>query len=70
MRFEVGKFYRHSAGGFLAVLCKIETTMWGKCLLAETAGPGVSRLIPIGEDEDSAQNYTECSRGEWMSNFC
>jgi len=36
MKFEIGKYYRHTTGYELAILCEAETTIRGKGLLAET----------------------------------
>ena len=38
MKFEIGKYYRHSAGGDLSILCEANTTLYGESLLAERAG--------------------------------
>lgn len=67
MVFEVGKFYRHTGGQELAILGELETTMYGKCLVAETNKSG--NFMPVGRDESATQNYTEISKEEWMKNF-
>jgi hypothetical protein len=69
MVFEVGKFYVHVSGNYLAVLCKAETTLWGKTMIGEEAGRNGHRLIAVGGDEDNTVGYTECSKEEWMKNF-
>ena len=67
--FEVGKYYKHSGGdGFLRIICKAKTTMWNDTLIAEEGG-GSSGLRAVGKDETSAENWTECTEKEWMSNF-
>lgn len=66
---EIGKYYKHSGGGFLHVLGRLDTTMWGKnSLIAESAGHGTD-LIAVGDDVDSAVNWYETSKEEWLSNF-
>lgn len=66
MRFEPGKYYRHAAGQMIATLGYMETTMWGKTLVAES----VDGLCPVGWDSDDyAQNWTEVSKEEWLKNF-
>ncbi len=67
MVFETGKFYRHTTGQDLAILGELETTMYGKCLVAESNKSG--DLIPVGSDESATQNYIEITKEEWMKNF-
>ena len=68
MKFEVGKFYKHTTGHCLAILCEQETTMYGKTLLAEHTCEG-DGFIAVGMDEARAINYHEISREEWLLNF-
>jgi hypothetical protein len=68
IRFEVGRFYRHSSGVYLSILCEAETTLYGRCLIAESAGEK-GGFRAVGIDQASAENYIECSKEEWMSNF-
>jgi hypothetical protein len=69
MVFEVGKYYKHTGGGYLHILCEAETTMWMDPLIAESAGHGDGRLVPVGKDEAAAVNWTETTKDEWMTNF-
>jgi hypothetical protein len=69
MIFEIGKFYRHKAGGDMAILRPVKTTLWGECLLAECAGKRGHLLQAVGQDKTSAQNWDEITREEWMKNF-
>lgn len=70
MKFEVGKFYKHTTGHCIAILCEQETTMYGKTLLAEhTLPPQIGDFMAVGSDESSAANYHEITKGEWMENF-
>jgi hypothetical protein len=66
MVFEVGKFYRHTTGLEYSIIGKLETTMWGKTLIAETNS---SDLEAVGEDMYATVNFEEISREEWMKNF-
>ena len=68
MKFEVGKFYKHTTGHSLHVLCEIETTMYGNTLLAEIRG-GRNDFMAVGKDEDSTANYHEITKGEWLDGF-
>lgn len=67
MKFEIGKYYRHTTGHELAILCEAETTIRGKGLVAETNGR--DELTLVGESEENAVNYTEITKKEWMKNF-
>ena len=66
MRFEVGKYYSHTTGDEMAILCESETTLWGKCYIAET---NTGELKPVGNDESCTANYTEITKEKWMANF-
>jgi len=66
MIFEIGKFYRHSTGKQIAVLGELETTLYGKTLIAETDS---SHFISVGRDETSSENFHEISKDDWMKNF-
>lgn len=67
MKFEVGKYYRHTTGQKLHVLGELETTMWGKTLIGESDWR--SELIPVGQTDDNAVNWSEIDREEWMKSF-
>lgn len=68
MKFEIGKFYKHTTGDCLHILCEIETTMYGNTLLAEQRG-GEENFIAVGRGEDSAVNYHEITKEEWLVEF-
>ena len=68
MCFEVGKYYKHTGGVYLSILCEANTTLYGKCLIAESAGKE-GGFRAVGTDRASVENFTECSEKEWMSNF-
>ena len=68
MVFEVGKFYKHTTGRCLAILCQQETMMYGDTLIAEQSGTQES-FMAVGKDEDSAVNFHEISKDEWEANF-
>lgn len=46
MRFEQGKYYEHSSGEKIAIVGCVETTMYGKTLVAEQCNK--ADLKPIG----------------------
>ena len=67
MKFEIGKFYRHTTGQELSILCEAETTIRGKGLVAETNDH--NELILVGTNVENAINYVEITKEEWMKNF-
>jgi hypothetical protein len=67
MGFEVGKCYRHTTGKEISVLVEVETTQWGKALIAEANFN--SEIIAVGTYIGSSVNWTEISREEWEKNF-
>ena len=67
MTFKIGKFYRHTSGRCLHILCRQDTTMWGSTLIAE--GSHSSNLQPVGGDEDASANWSEITQQEWLVNF-
>lgn len=68
MVFEIGKFYRHTTGLELAIVGEVETTLYGKCLVAESNEPS-GNLVAVGRDESATQNFIEITKEEWMKNF-
>lgn len=67
MVFKVGKFYRHTTGHQLAIICRATTTMFGETLLAEQNTN--TNFVAVGSDKASAENYTEITKAEWLGNF-
>ena len=65
--FEVGKFYEHTTGKQLAIICEAETTLYGKCLLAEQSDS--FEFSAVGKSEDATDNWHEITKEEWMKNF-
>jgi len=75
MKFEIGKAYQHTCGEQLHIVGKLNTIMYGKCLMAEvgynkwfkkpeTIGKQPisnwnEEFKPVGCSDDSAQNYIE-----------
>ncbi len=66
MVFEVGKVYKHTTGIQIKILNEVDTTVHGKCLVAENVS---GDLFPVGSDESNAANFTEITEAEWMNNF-
>lgn len=67
MKFKVGKFYKHTDGTKLAIICKADTTMFGETLLAEQSN--TSEFIAVGSGKEDAVNYTEITKVEWLESF-
>jgi len=65
--FEIGKFYRHNDGEEIAILGELETTMYGKCLVAESSRS--MDLKPVGNDASCTANFHEITKKDWMKNF-
>ena len=65
---EIGKHYRHTTGSTLAILGRLDTTMWGKnTLIAESNKKGrMTELVAVGSEESATVNYFEMSKDEWM----
>lgn len=67
MKFEKGKFYRHTTGQEISIICEADTTAYGNGFVAETNDGEM--LMPVGKGESHAENYTEITKEEWMKNF-
>lgn len=59
MIFEVGKTYQHSTGKKMTIIGKLETHIWGECLIGETSD---GELVPVGESEENAVNWVEVKK--------
>lgn len=68
MRFEIGKFYKHTSGKKISIVGCVETTMYGKTLIAEQCDS--PDFTPVGYSSDSfAQSWIEIPEDEWMKCF-
>jgi hypothetical protein len=67
MIFEIGKFYKHRTGMMLSIVGRLNTTMFGDTLIAETDDN--VNFQAVGSTEAYAENYREISEEEWMKNF-
>ena len=56
MIFEIGKIYKHATGKRMAIIGRLNTHTYGECLIGET---DTGELIPVGEQEDNAVNWSE-----------
>ena len=64
MRFELGKYYRHTSGKMLHIIAVAETSFYGTALIAEDEG---GRLQPCGFEEANAKNYVEITQEAWLA---
>ena len=71
MKFEPGKYYKHTTGEMLHTLVMADTTMWGRTLLAERCPKNeMVTIVPVGIDStDYTTNYVEITEEEWMTGF-
>lgn len=70
IKFEVGKYYIHAKGRKISIVGEVETTKWGTVLVVEETdrtGHAVS-CIEKGS-EDTADNWQEIGREEWLREF-
>lgn len=67
MKFEVGKYYKHSSGALLHIIGEVDSTMYGHCLVGE--GTWNYNLLPVGMNESNAMNYEEINKSEWDENW-
>ena len=63
MKFEIGKYYQHTTGQKLRILCEAETTYHGNAMICEFDD---GELRPVGYTEDAAVNYVEIPKNMWM----
>ena len=57
MVFEVGKCYVHISGYKMRIIGELDTYMHGHALIGEDMH---GELIPVGNEEYNAVNFTEC----------
>lgn len=63
MKFEYGKYYRHTDGSKIHILAVASTRMWGTTLLAERRKDG--SIVPIGMSKFHAANWHEITPAEF-----
>jgi hypothetical protein len=66
IKFEIGKFYRHTTGFEIAILGCINTIVFGEMLLAEQNDSPY--FITVGSEGEYTIGFIEISRDEWMMN--
>ena len=68
-KFEIGKFYEHTTGEQMSIICEAKTTMYGLALIAELAGKGGDCFTAVGHHDGATDNWYEISEERWMENF-
>lgn len=63
VKFELGRYYEHTAGKRMRMVALAQTRMFGTCLLAECRGDGT--IKPCGMDSDAAVNWKEITSEEF-----
>ena len=63
MKFELGKFYKHTTEHYLYICGIVESLMYGRCLMAEVNG---QEFQAVGSDEASAVNFHEIPKKEYQ----
>lgn len=67
--FEIGKFYEDPFTGFrVKILCEVETTSFGKTLIAETNVDSCV-IIAIKNDKETWARFKEIKEETWLSGF-
>ena len=64
MKFELGKCYKHPTGDAMSIVGKVDTYMYGECLVAECTD--MAYLKPVGMDATHADNWVEISYAEFL----
>ena len=67
--FELGHFYRHNKGRYIAILCEVETYKWGKQFVVEETDKSGHSISCMDKDSGCNENWLEVGRAEWMRNF-
>jgi hypothetical protein len=66
MKFKNGRCYEHTTGQQIKIIGRCKSTMYGKCLIAET---DEGEFVPVSTHEEAAVNFKEITHDEWMKNF-
>ena len=59
IKFEIGKYYQHTSGKKIHILCEQATTFFGKALLAED---NKGEFLAVGKDKEHAINWKEIQK--------
>jgi len=67
--FELGKFYQHAGGRYIAIVGEVKTYKWGKMFVVEEADKTGHAMSCIEVGEERSENWAEVSEAEWKGNF-
>ena len=62
MRFELGKYYRHTSGAWVHIIGMVHSETWGWCLVGEDPS---GALRPVGMGADHALHWEERDQRAW-----
>jgi hypothetical protein len=65
-QFEIGKYYENTDGLKVHILCVAHTTVYGKCLIAET---NAEMFLPLSLTEEATIGFIEIPKERWMIDF-
>ena len=68
LEFEIGKYYSHPGGGCMHILKEIDTTLFGKCFVAETHDSPYLKSIGMGKAGYS-ENWYLTDEEFWKTGF-
>lgn len=69
MRFEIGKYYKHTTGTMLHIITAAKTTLYGWTHIAESINGSGKSFMAVGFDTNASTNFSEISEDEWMKAF-
>jgi hypothetical protein len=67
--FEIGKFYQHRKGRYIAPLGIVKTYKWGEQLVVEETDKTGHSISCVGIGAECNENWIEIGRDEWLRNF-
>jgi hypothetical protein len=65
---EVGKFYAHQGGRYIAVIDRVKTYRWGLMFVIEEADV-TGHAVSCTEATELPDTWVEVGREEWLQNF-
>lgn len=69
MKFEVGKFYKHTSGVCIVITSEVEGANGEKQFLIEQGGDHMHVILGISTDEKNTNGFTEITKEEWTATF-
>jgi len=69
MKFEIGHFYKYSAGRCIAIVGEVETYKWGKQFVVEEVDKTGHGISCTDADSECNENWLEIGREEFLRNF-